>query len=115
MANWITFQVIELVYETLRATSPFKSWGLPDAESVEFQMTRHRDRRGHCAHNGSEAVIAIVAAENETLMALFETLAHEMCHQQQDRTHPRSAEHGVVFKRLSAKVRKHHPWLAEDF
>ena len=114
----LTPHVLVAAYEYLRATQPFKGWHLPDAEEVEFGVTRHRDREGdHSTYRRTtEHIIRVSAYYVKTTHALLVCLAHEMIHAHMElsKTTQRNG-HGPMFKRLARRVCKVHGWEVEKF
>jgi len=107
MALHITPDLLERTYELLRHTRPFRRWKLPEADDVEFHVTRHRDRFGDCT-DGDPYTIRISSTKHDTLATVLETMAHEMCHM-------RDITHGKVFTRLAKQVCRHHGFDPKTF
>ena len=116
----LTPHVLETAYTYLRATQPFKGWHLPDADEVEFGVTRHRDRYAdHTTYyhaKGGGHVIRVSASSVKTTEALMQCLAHEMIHARiAILKTPARSDHGAVFKRLASRVCRVHGWELEKF
>lgn len=114
----LTPHVLAAAYEYIRATAPFKSWRLPEAEAVEFCVTNHRDREGdHCVYQRTtEHIIRVSSYAITTTPALMIVMAHEMIHERQEiaRT-ARRGGHNAEFHRLAKRVCKVHGWDARLF
>jgi predicted SprT family Zn-dependent metalloprotease len=112
----LTPSMLEASYELLRTTPPFKRWKLPEADDVEFHVTKHRDRQADCtSYVDMRVVIRISTTFHGRVAALLETMAHEMCHIHQRRLSPGEREHGAAFKRLAAQVCRHHGFDPKTF
>lgn len=104
----LTPEMLRASYEYLRATPPFRRWGLPPADEIEFHVTRHKDKAGECeSSGGQEPVIRISSQLIGWTQSLMETMAHEMIHLHLDRRGER-ASHGASFKRTAAQVCRRH-------
>jgi hypothetical protein len=112
----ITPDILHWAYEYLRHTPPFRRWGLPEADEVEFHVTRSQEARGHCQQAGAAgaAVIAVSQALVVRTQRLIETVAHEMIHLYLDRRGVKSA-HGAEFKKCAAAVCREHGFDPGDF
>jgi hypothetical protein len=101
----ITPDMMEASYRQLLSCLPFRRWRLPHPDSVEFNVTRHKDRSAHhrAYKDGSGHEIAVSAHKVKTFNLLNECMAHEMVHMRQDQLGMRD-EHGVGFKRLAKLV-----------
>jgi SprT-like family len=107
----LTPAMLEAAYELLRVTPPFRNWKLPEADDIEFHVTKF-PHRADCGWDGTEFTIRVSLTSHDTLKELLETMAHEMCHMRypNDRAH-----HGYLFKRLAAQVCRHHGFNREEF
>ena len=103
----LTPEILRAAYEYLRACPPFNRWKLPQADEVEFHVTRHTDRRGDCEATVDGHCVRISAALIGRTSSLMETLAHEMIHVRLDRKGVRS-HHGRDFQRCAAQVCRYH-------
>lgn len=108
--------MLELAYELLRATPPFRGWHLPPGEEVEFHVTRSKRVCGdHMLHKGQHR-IRISSVEHKMLPELLWTMAHEMCHMRHTRRYPRDrAHHGARFQSYAQAVCRHHNIALESF
>jgi len=113
----LTPVILENIYELLRSTPPFKRWGLPEADAVEFHVHRHRDNRfGDYACIGGRHVIRLSDKRHENMTQVLQTMAHEMTHLHQSLTdrHCRpSNSHGRKFFRLIEQVGRRWGWQPE--
>jgi hypothetical protein len=115
----ITPHVLVAAYEYLRTTRPFSGWKLPEADEVEFGVTRHRDRAGdHEVVRRKKHIIRVSAYSVKTTGNLMGVVAHEMIHAYQDgiaRNGSRRVEHNKEFYRLAKRVCHYHGWKLEEF
>jgi hypothetical protein len=110
----LTPDLLRASYNFLRATPPFKSWGLPPGEGVKFRVTRSRKTQGdHLLLNGAHTirVSCVKVGYTASLLAL---MAHEMVHVVCDREGVRS-EHGASFKKRAATVCRYHGFDPAEF
>ena len=118
MSLSLTPHMLAAAYAYLRECSPFKAWGLPLADEVEFCVTRHRDREAD--HNtrsrAKEHIIRVSSYAVKTTDGLMQAMAHEMIHARQaiDGTANR-AQHNAEFKRLANRVCRQHGWKYDTF
>lgn len=104
MAFHLTPDVLEKMYECLRAQLPFRRWRLPPAEEVEFRANGRKDVMGE--HRGGDPhVITVSVHNNTTFVTAMMTLAHEMAHQAEDIA-GKPIGHGAGFKRRVKAVAK---------
>lgn len=94
---------VEAAYECLRAFEPFDRLELPEAESVEFVVSRHRDRAGDHRHTGVDHRITVSSYWIGSIDQLMQTVAHEMIHLVQHERKQRRT-HGAEFKRLAEMI-----------
>lgn len=123
MSIHITHQLVEQVYDLLRATPPFTRWRLPDPDAVEFHavsiaggaQAEHyvlADMEKKIEHH----VLRVNPKRHHTLHALQMTVAHEMCHMREYQLgNRRRGCHGRVFHKLAAQVCKHHGYDRGQF
>ena len=107
----LTPEMLAAAYEFLRASAPFRAWGLPHADDVEFHVIGARDRRGHyCRGESARHRIAISAANVGHSETLLRTIAHEMLHLYQNErgSETSKTEHNAEFRRLARAVCLHH-------
>lgn len=111
----LTPDIVRAAYEYLRATPPFKRWGLPHADEIKVRITRHRDRQGHARWDGKQFEIAVSQMKIGRTHTLIELVAHEMvhvrCHMQGDTR----AEHSKVWHRYADSVCRYHGFDRKTF
>ncbi len=101
-------------YDFLRATPPFKSWGLPPGSDVVFKVTRSRKTQGdHLLLNGIHTIRVSCVKVGYTA-GLIVLMAHEMVHAACDLEGVRSA-HGKAFKKRAAAVCRYHGFDPAEF
>ncbi len=110
----LTPHMLAAAYEYLRACPPFKGWKLPDSDSVQFHVTRHRDR--YSDHNTvrAEHVIRVSSYCTTTTDTLMQAVAHELIHARQAQTKDRGV-HGPRFRRVAEAVCRSHGWDLKGF
>ncbi len=114
----LTPEMLAAAYEYLRHTPPFKNWKLPEADEVEFSVTRHRDRFADHTLDRSQHRIRASSRHIKTTYALLQAVAHEMVHGYQDgiaKTGSRHTAHNAEFVRLSNRVCKLHGFDPKTF
>ena len=108
----LTPALLRAAYEYLRATPPFRGWGMPTGSAVKFQVLRTKDRHGdHYGFVGQPGhVIRISAGRIGRTHSLMEVMAHEMIHarQQERKTYTANTQHNAEFHKLAAVVCKVH-------
>ncbi len=105
----LTPDILRAAYNYLSETEPFNGWNLPDAEYVDFAVTKTRKRQGRCnchVDGQSRCYKLDVSQKYVTHTAsLMLILAHEMIHVHEfeaklmERRH-----HGKVFWALAKEV-----------
>lgn len=114
----LTPPVLEACYDFLRATLPFRRWGLPPGEEVEFRVLRTQRRMGShavCPRRGHH-VISMSSGKMSHTSHLVETMAHEMVHAYQSKRGTETrAEHNAEFRRLARIVCRHHGFDPLEF
>ena len=79
----LTHEALEGAYNFLKACRPFHRWKLPDADDLEFRVTRHKDRFGHFDDRDGKFPfpnIAISEIHVKDCRGLLEVMAHELVH-----------------------------------
>lgn len=124
MAHCITPALMESTYTMLLATQPFKSWGLPHADAVEFSVRPFR-RKVHVAYYEFPTKrtarrqfrrIALNSKHVWHTSALLTVMAHEMCHLKEDIDGNIGKEvHGPKFMKLARKVCRVHGFKITEF
>lgn len=110
----LTPELMAAAYEFLRASKPFSAWRLPEADDVEFHVTRHREIIGDHSMHGEKHVIRCSATNVGTTDALIRVMAHEMIHAHCDRRGIRG-EHGKDFQAAADKVCRFHGFDRKGF
>jgi hypothetical protein len=102
--------ILEACYSFLRCTPPFSGWHMPEADDVQFHVTRF----GHMADYGCEPgehVIRISERRVELTNTLVQTMAHEMVHLYLTESgQPGATEHGIAFTKAWKTVCRNHGW-----
>lgn len=115
----LTHKNLPAAYEYLRACEPFCRWKLPEADEVEFHVTKHRDRYGHMHGDvrSKKAAIALSECCIGSSAKLIEKMAHECIHLKQHVHGGETANttHNAEFKRLAKKVCAIHLFDFKDF
>lgn len=114
----LTPDTLAAAYEYLRTTLPFARWKLPDADEIEFCVTRHRDREADHGVWKGQHCIRVSTHSIGTTDALMQAIAHEQVHAYQDgvlKTGSRRVVHNAEFRRLAARVCRAHGWDKEKF
>lgn len=79
----LTPDALEGAYNFLKLVGPFSKWKLPDADDLEFRVTRHKDRFGHFDDRDGKFPfpnISISSVYVKGCHSLIETMAHELVH-----------------------------------
>jgi hypothetical protein len=112
MALRLTHENLPAAYEYLRSCAPFRRWGLPHADELEFKVTRDKDCWGymHGDVRSPNAVIAISEIRTGSSATLLQVMAHEMTHLRQHvrKTETANTQHNAEFMRLARQVCRHH-------
>lgn len=115
----LTTENLPAAYEYLRACEPFSRWKLPEADQIEFRVTRHADRFGHFDdRDGKEAFTHIAISEVfvKNTQTLMEVMGHEMTHAALFYEGDAGwARHGAAFKRKARSACRRHGWDLKAF
>lgn len=117
----LTPEMLEAVYEWLRSTSPFRAWGLPHADDIEFRVLLAKDRGAHYRGPLTEDVhpeIGVSVNGIENYCDLHACMAHEMIHLWLDRNGRDDGEaepHGSNFIKAAKRVCRYHGFELEKF
>lgn len=103
----ITPDMLEKAYEYLRSTPPFRRWGLPRGDEVEFHVMNKRQVRGDCRAAKDRHIIRLSAHNIGRTESLMAVLAHEMVHVHCDLRGVKAA-HGREFLKFAAQVCREH-------
>ena len=110
----LTPDILAAAYEFLRSTPPFRKWKLPEADAVEFHISRQVHIAGaHTAYVRTKEHIVKISERNVGLIpTLLYVMAHEMLHvkQREDGTETPNVEHNAEFKRLGRTICREHGW-----
>lgn len=99
----LTPDVLRAAYELLDETEPFKSWNLPPAEDINFEIVRSKKRLGRCHCDLSPLKIEISTLYHFYLPSVLLTMAHEMVHVHMHQQ-GMGYTHGRAFKALRDQV-----------
>lgn len=114
MSLRLTPDKLVAAYEFLRATEPFRGWGLPNGDEVGFAVVRDPGMFADFGMENGVPMIRVSEARNGHTVTLLATLAHEMCHLRQEMTGDRS-HHGARFRRMAAQVCRAHGFDRKTF
>lgn len=120
MKQRLTPEMLISAYELLRTTTPFKGWHLPDPDYVHFRVGRF-EHAGEYRHmglddpNGSHQITLSERSVNH-LSTLTRIMAHEMIHLYQNISGRETrGQHNADFKKLAARVCRHHEFDPQLF
>jgi hypothetical protein len=102
--------MMEMAYELLRTTLPFRTWKLPDPDGIVFRVTADPSEHAHFGvmdNKDKHPLIGVNQKRNKSLDALLLNMAHEMCHLRQWQL-KLPVNHGNRFQLLKARVCKEH-------
>lgn len=116
----LTPDMLVATYEMLHTTLPFRRWGLPHADDIEFHVTSAVDYCGQVAWRGREGgplCIQISQRHVQWTHDLVETMAHEMCHVRQIILRPGLSAYGHKkdFRDMAKQVCRHHGFNPQTF
>lgn len=104
----LTPTILRESYRFLCSTPPFNRWRMPDADEIEFHVTKARTTTADCnTTKAGKHTVRVSAALVGRTYVLLQAMAHEMCHVYCDRRGVR-AHHGRDFQRCAALVCKQH-------
>lgn len=106
----LTHQMLEAVYELLKTTPPFRSWKLPDADDIAFEVVRAPTTSGEYLLRDGKHIIRISSRCVDRLSTLTMIMAHEMVHLREEvfyKSRP-DIKHGARFKRLAKQICRYH-------
>jgi hypothetical protein len=107
MALKLTPDVLAAAYEYLRATLPFKRWGLPHGSEVRFYIGDWAKSRGEYKFKNPRHQIGVSRRCIVQTGTLIPVMAHEVCHLRQEMLGDRT-QHGAVWQRLADQACRHH-------
>lgn len=90
---------------------------MPDADDLEFRITRHADRYSHFEYNcGAFPNLSVSERHVKTLPELIAAMGHEAIHIYQWKNGTGSrAEHNTEFKRISKQICKTYGFDLDKF
>jgi hypothetical protein len=124
---YVTPDSCRAVYEYFRTTLPFRRWKLPDAEAVEFRITKSSDLYGSVYYPSivGHAIRPRMEVSDHLCWCtdlLLRVIAHEMCHLRQFqldgwRIVEKGKEygHGPDFQAMAKLVCRRHGFNLETF
>lgn len=120
MAIHITPEMVEAVYNLLKTMPPFKRWGLPSSNKVEWIITRNKTYMGRCtsySHTDQKFTLEISMVKCTNTQTLVETVAHEMIHMRQRIVRGFRTElgHGKDFQKMADQVCRKHGFNRDYF
>jgi hypothetical protein len=119
MALHLTPEMLAAAYEYLRTTPPFRRWGLPEADEIEFVVTQVLKPQAAYEkyRHVNEHRISVSNARIGTSANLIDVMAHEMIHLYQEikKTTTGNTEHNAEFDRLAKLVCRHHGFDPKNF
>lgn len=116
----ITPDILAASYTFLRVTPPFSGMKLPEADDVEFRVTRRHDEFGRYQWTGERHRISLSEKTIGSTFKLFQIMAHEMDHLslEQDGLESYAGgmnSHNKHFRARAARICKIHGWDAKAF
>jgi len=116
----LTPEALELAYEYLRATLPFRRMKLPHADEILFRVMGARDRYGHFKGRIKDNLdlneIGVSQAKVRSTDVLMQTMAHEMIHlNQHEKGSCTRGVHNAQFQKIAARVCRIHGFDPETF
>lgn len=117
MRSIVDHQMMPALYEFLRATRPYRRWGLPPASEVHFTTLRKHAFRGDFTAGDARNMQRIRLSTRHIAFTdvALRTMAHEMIHLHLQISGCRESDHGANFKRLAKRVCRVHGWDPLDF
>lgn len=124
---FVTPETCRAAYEYFRTTLPFRRWKLPDADSVEFRVTKDHKRYGSVNYPTRKGytIRPIVEVSDHLCWCtdeLLRTVAHEMVHLQQFNLDGwtvveagKEYGHGEDFQKMGKLVCRRHGFNWETF
>ena len=116
MSLHITPAMLEAAYDLLRQTPPFRRWGLPDPDDLEFRaVPLPNGDQGELAKLSDGSLRLTVNPErHKTIASMMMTLAHEVAHIRQHQLKKKD-HHGASFQKLAEAICKVHCWDRGQF
>jgi hypothetical protein len=112
--------MLAAAYDFLRSAPPFSKWNLPEAEDIDFKVSRRPSEFGRYQRVGDRHTISMSAASIGQTATLMRYLAHECIHLHLELTGMESRSggpntHNVAFRKLAAQVCKIHGFDPKAF
>jgi len=104
----LTPLTMQIAYDFLCCTSPFRDWDLPGSEDVDFVVIQTKAEFGRCKKIKGRYRIEVSSVRHSRTVHWLETLAHEICHIRQDMIEPSTPHHGTLFQELARQVCHQH-------
>lgn len=114
----LTPELLEAAYELVRLSKPFNGWKLPEADDLEFRVTRHNDRYAHFEYDvGKVPNVSVSERYVKSIPQLVEVLMHEAIHifQWKAGRGSKRYQHNADFKRLAKRVCAIHGFNPKTF
>jgi hypothetical protein len=109
----LTPEMLERAYDFLRTTPPFRGWSLPDADAVEFHVSRKDD----CFGWFIPVKIGVSERNVGHTATLVRIMAHEMIHLYQHliKSDRDGVNHNANWRKLANQVCRHHGFDPKSF
>lgn len=106
----ISVDAVVAAYNFLKATPPFRRWGLPDSDDIEFAVTGSRKEYGAAVWAKRRLYVsARLIGHTDTLLRV---LAHEMAHFRAD-SQGETSVHGRLWHQAVRAICREHGWDAK--
>lgn len=110
----LTPDILAATYDWLRALPPFRRWGLPPSDEVEFHVTSARKTFADCLVRDGRVRIRVSSANMAHTTTLVRVMAHEMCHVRADLQGEKTT-HGRLWRRAADQVCRLHGYDPKEF
>lgn len=115
----LTMETLAAAYDYLCTTPPFCDWNLPDAEEIDFKVSRRVSEFGRYQWVGKHTISMSSKTIGQTT-TLLRYLAHEMVHLHLEITGMESKSgglniHNTAFRKFAAQACKFHGWDPKAF
>lgn len=120
MTLQLTTEMLAGAYEYLKSTPPFNKWSLPEADEIEFKVSRRTTEFGRYQLVGGKHVISLSSVSIGHTSTLISIMAHETIHLhlEESKMESRSGNlntHNAAFRILAAQVCKVHGFDPKSF
>lgn len=115
--SWLTPDALEGAYNFWRELKPFKGKKMPEADDLEFRVTRHNDRYSHFEYNcGAFPNLSVSEKRVRSLDDLMGAMAHEAIHiyQWKNGSAGRS-QHNQEFWRMARQICRIYNFEIKEF